>query len=175
MDAILPVPPVPVSAVNFASLPLWQRRYLNAIAAGLTEQEAELRANVVHSTIASWTNPANTHYDPVFARAEELVASGKAIVGAESLRAQALAYTGALLDADGADGLHAPHWRERRGARDAVYNVSGAIQRGPTVVVPVQVNVGVSRLDAWRGAPPSPAPPPVPRAQEEEDNAPPPA
>ena len=80
-----------------SKMPSWQRRYLTARQAGLTTAEATARANVNPNTIAMWCDPLGSKYDPVFARARALVDDGIAILGVESTRADAVAYSGAIL------------------------------------------------------------------------------
>ena len=171
MDAILPVLPAPVSDDRSPAdptshdplqrLPAWQRRIVALVQSGVPLRDACENQRVSWASIDEWTLK-----DARFAQAIRDAEAGVILMGVEDVRNLAVAHASGMIAADAVDGLHAPHWRERRGARDAVYNVSGAIQRGPTVVVPVQVNVGVSRLDAWRGAHPAPV---------ADENAPPPA
>ena len=84
-----PVATSSVASDLLAGLPRWQRAYLVAIAAGLTEQQACASANVTAATISDWSMPGARAYDPVFARAEQMIRQGVAIVGREHVRADA--------------------------------------------------------------------------------------
>ena len=83
--------------LDIAKLPHWQRRYLAALQSGHTIQEAQQRANVVRSTVASWTDPTHPKYDAAFARAEALVGQGVTVVDTQATREDAAAYVSGLV------------------------------------------------------------------------------
>ena len=88
----------PAPLPDLSRIPIWQRRYLAAIQAGLSTIDALNRANITQATISDWTTPGARRYDPVFARAESLVAQGVAVLGAIETRANSVAYVASMVD-----------------------------------------------------------------------------
>ena len=116
------------SPPDFNSLPMWQRRYLGAIAAGLTEHECIEVANVTAATISDWLIPGHRAYSSTFARAEELVRIGKVQIPTGELQARAKAYSSVALDdafSESRDKEIAP--RDRLGNRRYMAEVSGVL------------------------------------------------
>ena len=147
--------PDPIVAVDLSvavsRLPLWQRRYLHALAAGLNDKDAALAADVTRSTISAWTTPAGRRYEPVFARAEELVRHGSVIAGLPALREQATTYGHAVLDTT-FQRVYDPARSEVSQDRNAhmVLEVAGAIGGQASAPAVVVLNAGtlLLQLDA---------------------------
>lgn len=124
-------------ATQVASLPLWQRRYLAALQGNLSTIEALKRANVTQATISDWTTPGARRYDPVFARAESLVASGVALLDVGATRDLAIAYAASMIEdavEESRDSSVRPS--DRVANRRLVTDAAGVTGRSP------QVNIG---------------------------------
>ena len=132
--------------LDLAALPLWQRRYCSAIAAGLTDVEAEAAANIVHSTLAVWTQPGHPKYDPVFARAEQAARNGVAMLSREAVRADTLAQA-AIVTGDAFRESRDPTTRgqDRIGNRRLVLESAGVIgaQAQQASVSATQINIAI--------------------------------
>ena len=127
---------------DLSKLPLWQQRYIAAIQGGLSTQEATRRANVTAATISDWTSPSGRRYDPVFAHAEALVASGAAIAGNAVSRSLAAAVLPSLVEDAVAESRDpANRAGDRLGNRRWVSEVADALPRAQGTQVAVQINV----------------------------------
>ena len=87
-----------IMPIELHRLPLWQQRYLGALAAGLSQEEAVIVARVTKATICDWILPGHRAYDPQFARAERQTRQGVARLGKAELKGRALAYNSVVLD-----------------------------------------------------------------------------
>ena len=178
--------PVPTSP-----FPLWVQILLARVTAGLPLDQARLLdGSMVSPAIIERARQTL----PGFAQALDLARTGVAVLGEGESRGIARALSSNVLvdayqesrnrDPETGEPLPGVPVVNRKGEvvgyRDAVPPMArvanrrlvaeaGSLIGGPTVVVPVQVNVGVSRLDAWRGGRPAPASPAT------DENAPPPA
>jgi hypothetical protein len=76
-----------------ATLPLWQRQYLGALEAGLTEHQAVAHANVSPDIVNRYAESSE-----VFGSARARVMAGVAVMDREELKARALCYGSVVLD-----------------------------------------------------------------------------
>ena len=133
---------------DWSKLPLWQQRYLGALAAGLTDTEAAHTANCTTASVRQWTTPHGARYHPQFARAVQLAMQGRALLGVEALRARAVAYGSVAIDDAFKESRDKEiHARDRLGNRRLVLETAGAVgssSQGAAATVPsILINISV--------------------------------
>jgi hypothetical protein len=80
--------------LDIAALPLWQRSYLGAISAGLSERQALATAgNVSQDTINRYCETS-----PAFGDARAQVLNSVAVITRDELRSRAVAYSSVVID-----------------------------------------------------------------------------
>ncbi|MDP2662642.1 MAG: hypothetical protein Q8R28_18140 [Dehalococcoidia bacterium] len=137
------LPSPPDAPPDISSLPRWQRRYIEALAAGLSDHDARQRA--AHPAPDGGLGNAVSHYsiqraalesaatpDQTFARAYALVTTGAALpTSLATLRQQAMEYAPVLLeDSFGESRDPETRPRDRLANRRLLLEAAGAVGAG---------------------------------------------